>query len=827
MKSRSLDTFSTHLKNSLIASQTIAISCQQPEILPEHLLYGFTLQKGCIAMDLLNKHGLRAEPLKAYLLGQRGGDAIEAADSTIELEFAFPTRDLLVKAALLAQQYGHTYIGTEHALTELLQLNNDPSLQKVWKHFSLPVDHIHTQLIQVLKNTAKYPDLSEMLDGQDAKSVERSKTPALEYFCTHLTDSKVQENIDPVIGRESEIERLIHILSRRTKNNPVLIGDPGVGKTAIVEGLAKRILEQKVPEILLNKRIYSLDLGLMIAGTMYRGEFEGRIKQIVEEIRKDPNIILFIDELHTLMGTGGANGTLDAANLLKPALAKGDIRCIGATTLDEYRKHIEPDAALERRFQAIIVDEPSPEETLAILKGVRPHYERFHRVTIVDEALTTAVALSQRYLSDRFFPDKAIDLIDESASKMKTLRKPNGFTQSIQKKYKELEKLEKEKLALAQQEQFGAALRLKTQEMDTRQAIRDLQAKQRAAAQEPEGTVSAREIAEVVSRQTLIPVQELLREEQAQLLDLEKLLRKKIVGQDDAIATLAQFIRRSRAGLSSPQRPIGSFMFLGPSGVGKTELANVLASEIYHDPKSLIRIDMSEFNESFQAAKLIGAPAGYVGYKDGNSLMDQVRRRPYSVILFDEIEKAHPDIFNILLQILEDGRLTDATGSTVNFKHALIILTSNIGIEELNRVAALGFADAPDEGHRAEKEFEVVQERLLASLRESFRPEFLNRLDKIIVFRPLQRQALRKIVELQLQELQQRLTDHQMTLLPSPSVINYIAEKGSIPEEGARAIRRVIQEEIENPLAERLLSGGLRGSNTVKLVKGAKTILFQ
>ena len=619
-----------------------------------------------------------------------------------------------------------------------------------------------------------------------------------------------------MIGRIDEIERLIHILSRRTKNNPVLIGDPGVGKTAIVEGLAKKILNHEVPDILLDKRILNLDLGLVIAGTIYRGEFEARFKQIIDEIKKDPNIILFIDELHTIIGTGGATGTLDAANILKPALAKGEIRCIGATTLDEYRKHIESDPALERRFQPILVEEPSPEETLEVLRGIKKNYELFHQVNITDAALRAAVRFSQRYLQDKFFPDKAIDLIDEAASKHKVGRKQDERTKEILHLTKQVKDSEKKKHEAVATEQFQGAMRLKTQQELLRRRISILKEKRRQEQTELQGEIPQKDIAEIVARMTKIPVTELLKEEKDKLLRLEHDLAERIIGQSEAVQTVARCLRRARAGLTEPNRPIGSFMFLGPSGVGKTELAKVIADVVFEDPKALLRIDMSEFGESFQASKLIGAPPGYVGYKEGGKLTEIVRRKPYVVVLFDEIEKAHPDVFNLLLQVLEDGQLTDAVGKKVNFKNTVIIMTSNVGVAELNRAAKVGFRSAAQSDEQ-ENSYESIKQDILQNLKKSFRPEFINRLDNIVVFRPLTEHVVEQIVQLQLAALEQRLGHHQLSVQATPAAIKYIAKKAFKPEEGARAVRKIIQDEIETKLAEEIISGQLESGAALKL----------
>ncbi|MFA6198434.1 MAG: ATP-dependent Clp protease ATP-binding subunit [Patescibacteria group bacterium] len=822
------DKFSTNLRNALLAAVSAATDWRHSQAEPEHILYGLIQQKSSIGSELLSKAGCQEESIKMFALDQHSQNNLVVLPAKLPAvpDFSPAAMQTIIKASLLASQYGHKYVGTEHLLATLLK-HDLPGLRALFKLHRLNVEDLHIQVTQVLRSTSKFPDLTDMFQPPDTKTDDRSAPQALEYFCTDLTSPNVQKKIDPVIGRSEEIDRMIHILSRRTKNNPLLVGDPGVGKTAIVEGLAKKIANHDVPDILMNKRIMSLDLGFVVAGTMYRGEFESRMKQIIDEVKKDSNIILFIDEIHTLIGAGGANGSMDAANLLKPALAKGDIRCIGATTYDEFRKHIESDAALERRFQPIIINEPSAEQTVAVLEGLRSNYEKYHRVSITDDAIAAAVRLSRRYIQDKFLPDKAIDLIDEAASKVKVKRKPDPLTRELRDVHQEIQRLDQTKRDAVNHERFNDAVRLKTQQEVLRAKRSQLEQKISQRPSQTEGQITARDIAQIVSRITGVPVNELIRDEQTALINLEALLSRRIIGQTEAVTSLAQFLRRSRAGLNHPNRPIGSFMFLGPSGVGKTELAKVLAEEVFGDPKSLIRIDMSEYNESFQASKLIGAPAGYVGYKEGGKLTDAVRRRPYSVVLFDEIEKAHSDIFNLLLQVLEDGQLTDATGKNVNFKNTVLILTSNIGIEELNRAAALGFGDS-EKVPTALENFNEIKDRILASLKDSFRPEFLNRIDKIMVFQPLGKPELTRIAELQLQELAGRLqASHRINLEYASNVVAEIARLGSEPDQGARAIRRIIQDKIEHQLADAVLQHQIKPGLPVRLAKTAKGIIIR
>lgn len=810
-----LEKFTAHLKNVLKEAAQLAAELRHRELCPEHLLFALAKQKGSISTEILVKAGMTPESLKEIVI-QRNSITLPSREipESPEPAFSESAKKAIERAILIANQYEHKYVGTEHLLSSLLKLHDGIIDDALRTHRLSPAD-LQQHLVVVLKNTSKFPDLTNLFEQSSAmeeepplatplRTTKEQRGGALEFFCSELTDAKLQESIDPVIGRQREIDRLIHILSRRTKNNPVLIGEPGVGKTAIVEGLAKRILQGDVPPVLASKKIFSLDLSLVVAGTVYRGEFEGRIKQIMEEVRANPNIILFIDELHTLIGAGGASGALDAANILKPALAKGHLRCIGATTLDEFHKHIESDPALERRFQQILVAEPTADETIEILRGIKENYERYHQVGISENAIRAATDLSIRYLQDKLLPDKAIDLIDEAAAKVKILKKRYGLSREIFALEERLEELRAKKQQAVNEEDFDTALQLKEEERQVLESVAALRERSSRGAHKLVGRITEKDIADVVARITGVPVGEILQEEQKKLLKLESILERSIVGQDEALATIAACIRRSRTGLSAPNRPLGSFIFLGPSGVGKTETAKVLAKTLFGDENALIRFDMSEFSESFQTSKLIGAPAGYVGYKEGGKLTESVKRRPYSVVLFDEVEKAHPDIFNLLLQILDEGHLTDAVGKKVNFKNTIIILTSNIGLRELNRQAAIGF-EQKDGDKAAERDFEHLKEKVLGALKQQFRPEFLNRIDKIVVFRPLTAKHAGAIVELQLADLRDRLKSRNVRLAVNARAKDYLAKKGVTPEQGARGLRHIIQEEIESPLAERLL----------------------
>ncbi len=645
----------------------------------------------------------------------------------------------------------------------------------------------------------------------------KSKTPTLDLFATDLTAKAKKGELDPVIGREKEIQRVIQILNRRKKNNPVLIGEPGVGKTAIVEGLAQKIASGQVPFNLANKRILALDLGLLVAGTKYRGEFEKRIKKIIEEIRKDKNVILFIDELHTVVGAGAAEGSIDAANIIKPPLARGELRLIGATTLDEYRKHIEKDAAFERRLQPVLIEEPTPEETLEILKGVKEYYEKFHRVKITQDALRAAVEFGQKYIHDRYFPDKAIDLIDEASSAKGVKVQTDIPSRKIARLEKQLDRVIAQKEKAVNRQDFEKAAVLKDKEEEIRKAIEDL--KKGVFRKKVLGRITRKDIAQIVAQWTGIPVAELAMEEKEKYQRLEARIKEKIVGQDKAIKELARAIKRSSAGVRAEDRPIGSFIFLGPTGVGKTETAKVLAEVLFGSKEALIKIDMSEFMEKHNVSRLVGAPPGYVGYEEGGKLTEQVRRKPYSVILFDEIEKAHPEVFNMLLQVLEDGYLTDAQGRRVSFKNTVIIMTSNLGVKELNEEARIGFRIAQTQKDKRGfiKRFAAAKRKIMGEVKKFFPPEFLNRVDKVIIFNPLTPQDVKKIVKIQLRELQERLKEKRIALKISPEAIEFLASKGFDPQYGARPVRRLITREIEDKISEGLLFGEIKEGDKIEV----------
>ncbi len=814
-----LERLSSRAKNALIMAQLVSEELKHDHIGTEHLLFGVVSEKSSFAAEILTKTKLNPEVIKQELIFVNSNNTVNVWKPVLSENL----KSVIEKSAIIASQYGYQFIGTEHFLYGLLNVPQNKA-KVILSKLGIDINELERNLISVFENISKFPDMpagaemphpAEDVHGQPRvggpKGSEAKKNSVLDYFTVDLTKKAVNGLIDPVVGRKIEIERLISILNRRTKNNPILIGEAGVGKTAIVEGLALAITRREVPDSLLDKKILSLDLALIVAGSMFRGEFENRLKQIINEVKNDKNVILFIDELHTMVGAGATTGSLDAANILKPALARGELRAIGATTLSEYKQYIEKDAALERRFQPILVEEPTREETMEILQGLRPNYEKHHNVTITDEAIKSAVDLSSRYIMDRFLPDKAVDLIDETAAFLRSINSNSKLLRATKKIESDLAALEEEKTKAVLGQDFTTALHLRAQEEKLLKQKEQLSKSLAAEEKTPTHVISSEDIAHTVSMMTKIPLHKLAKTDIGKLVNLEKTLRAKIVGQDEAVEEISRAIRRSRAGLADPNRPLGSFVFLGPTGVGKTETAKALASEVFEDEDALIRIDMSELMERHNVARLIGAPAGYVGYGEGGRLTEAVRRKPYAVVLFDEIEKANPDVFNIFLQILEDGQLTDAEGKKVSFRNTIVIMTSNLGIQELsNQAAKIGFADRSeevDEKTKLEKEYEHVKEHVLEELKQSFRPEFLNRVDKIIVFKPLGFNELKKITQLQLSLLQSRLLEQNFQLKVSPAVIKFISEKSFDPAQGARFVRKNIQEMLEDPLAEKIIAG--------------------
>ncbi len=716
----------------------------------------------------------------------------------VEIPFTPRAKRVLELSLEEARQLGHNYIGTEHLLLGLIR-EGEGVAARVLENLGVDLSKVRTQVIRMLGETA------EVTPGG---SSGRTKTPTLDEFGSNLTQMAVDNKLDPVVGRAKEIERVIQILGRRTKNNPVLIGEPGVGKTAIAEGLASRIANKDVPDILEDKRVVTLDIGLLVAGTKYRGEFEERLKKIMDEIRQAGNVILVIDEVHTLIGAGAAEGAIDAANILKPALARGELQCIGATTLDEYRKHIERDAALERRFQPVMVGEPSVDETIEILYGLRDRYEAHHKLKISDEALVAAAKLSDRYISDRYLPDKAIDLVDEAGSRVRLIN--SQLPPAAKELDKELRQILKEKDDAVRSQDFDRAGELRDREMEIKAEIRSI-AQNKANGTSAEGVepvVTEEDIAHIVASWTGVPVNKLTESESEKLLHMEDTLHQRLIGQEDAVKAVSRAIRRARVGLKNPNRPIASFVFSGPTGVGKTELAKSLASYFFGSEEAMIRLDMSEYMERHTVSKLIGSPPGYVGYNEGGQLTEAVRRRPYTVVLFDEIEKAHPDVFNMLLQILEDGRLTDAKGRTVDFKNTLLILTSNIGSKVIEKGGSgIGFEFAED---AAESQYNRIRSLVNEELKQYFRPEFLNRLDEIIVFRQLNKAEVTEIADIMLKEVFGRLTEKGISLEVSDRFKDRLIQEGYSPSYGARPLRRAIMRLLEDSLAEEILSGRIK-----------------
>ncbi len=722
------------------------------------------------------------------------------------------TQHVIKLAVEEARLMSHPYIGSEHLL---LGLAHEPEgiAAEALRSMGIPPDRIRTETNKAI--------LESQVQEKAAKKKE-SKTPLTDQLGFDLTARAEQKKLDPVIGREKEIERVIQILSRRTKNNPALIGEPGVGKTAIVEGLAQRIVDGDVPETLIDKRVLMLDVGALVAGTIYRGQFEERLKKVIEEITKTDSI-LFIDEVHMLVGAGAAGGSVDAANLLKPALARGDFQCIGATTLDEYRRYIEGDAALERRFQPVLVEEPTVEETVEILRGVRSRYEEHHQLQISDEALSAAARFSARYVPDRFLPDKAIDLMDEAASRVRMYKVP--YATSLRETFRALKTAQREKEQAVEAKRFDDALDLRYREIDLEHKLEQLRKGWQELAPQP--TVVEGDIAEVVQMWTGIPLQRLVGQETVRLLEMEDYLHKRVVAQDEPVPAIAKAVRRARTGLKDPKRPIGAFMFLGPTGVGKTLLAKSLAEFLFGSEEALIKLDMSEFMERHNVSRLVGAPPGYVGYEEGGQLTEAVRRRPYCVVLLDEIEKAHPEVFNMLLQIMEDGNLADAKGRRVDFRNAIITMTSNVGAGLIKHGGALGFAVSRDEAQQQESDYDAMKERVTEALKRTFRPEFLNRLDGIMVFRSLSREQLTQIVDLELDRVRSRLREQGVTLEVAPEVKELIAKAGYDSEYGARPLRRVIQDRLEDRLSEGLLAGEFKAGDIVTAISQEDRIELQ
>jgi len=797
-----LDRFTKRARRVLTLAQEEALRLNHNYIGTEHLLLGLVREENGVAVKVLRE------------LGVEPGQVIRAVERTVgrgeRAPFGKPTlaprtKRVIELAVDEARLMGHHYIGTEHLLLGLVREGEGIAVN-VLRGLGINLDRVRTQTARnLLQNQAQSKE----------KQKKESKTPLVDQLGYDLTAAAEEGRLDPVIGRHNEIERVIQILSRRNKNTPALIGEPGVGKTAIVEGLAQRVVEGNVPEPLLNKRVLMLDVGSLVAGTMYRGQFEERLKKVIEEIISS-QAILFIDEVHMLVGAGAAGSSVDAANILKPALGRGELQVIGATTLDEYRKYIENDAALERRFQPVMVSEPSVEETVEILRGVKVRYEEHHKLIITDEAISSAAHLAARYVPDRFMPDKAIDLIDEAGSRVRMYKAPHAA--NLRETFMDLKKLQKLKDEALETQRFDDAIDLRYREVELEARLNELREGWNEAANQPK--VNPEDIAEVVAMWTGVPVNRIAGEERERLLEMEKVLRQRIIGQDEPLKAISRAVRRARAGLKDPKRPIGTFMFLGPTGVGKSLTAKTLAEFLFGSEEALIKLDMSEFMERHNVSRLVGAPPGYIGYEEGGQLTEAVRRRPYSVVLLDEVEKAHPEAFNILLQIMEDGYLSDAKGRRVDFRNTLILMTSNIGAKLIQGANKLGFVMTGDEDTAREQEYDSMKAKVMDALKKTFRPEFINRLDGVMVYRSLARDEIAQIVELELRPLRLQMSEQEMELVITDAARMEIASAGFDPEYGARPLRRVIQNAIQDALSEAILASRFVAGDTIEVDYG-------
>ncbi|MFC1608965.1 ATP-dependent Clp protease ATP-binding subunit [Patescibacteria group bacterium] len=837
LDSKIFQKFTNHAKKSLEESKEIATYCNAKEVSLEHLLWAIYLEKGSLGSNILKDLKIEIEDFDNITAKNK-----KITKKQLEINLSKETKKAIMKALSLAKNLNYPYIGTEHLVYAIIENPNEivteliskktpqptkkkPSEKQSYEPSDDSLGHpirmsLNKDFLSSLSKALNLPEIGfPMKDG-----ASQSQTPSLDYFCTNL-NAYAKKSKDPVIGRGKEIERIINTLGRKNKNNPLLIGEPGVGKTAIATGLAHKINSGNIPPALASKKILSLDIALVVAGTSFRGEFEQRLKDIIQEASENENIILFIDEIHSIVGAGNVNGGLDAANILKPVLSRGDIRCIGATTLDEYKKYIEKDPALERRFQPIEVQEPNLEDAKKILKGLKKTYEKYHNVSISNESIEKAVELSHKYIRDRFLPDKAIDILDETSSRIKNQKQPKKFLENIKNLEKELEKVITIKNDLVNNEKYDEALQLRKEEEGVIKEIRDLKKKQKNLEKKSKIEIHLGDIIETISESTKIPKEKLLSQKTKELKSLSRRLSKAVIGQNEAIEQINNTILRSQVGISNPDRPIGSFLLLGPTGVGKTLTAKKLADELFEGEKSLVRIDMSEFMERHNISQLIGAPAGYVGYGEGGKLTEKIRRNPYSIILFDEIEKAHPDVFNILLQILEEGTLTDSEGRSVNFKNTLIILTSNLGTEEFTSASKIGFASSnQSEDH---DQFEAIKEKVLNNLKQKMKPEILNRLDHVIVFDALKEKDVKKIIKLELDALKKRLLDQKIKLSFSNPVINLIAKKSSSVEKGARMVRKNIQNMIEDRVAKEIVSNLNKDITEIALEVEKKKIVIQ
>jgi len=792
----------------------------------EHLLLGLIKLGQGVAVNVLQKLGLDLESVRMEVEKQVGSGPETKMVGNIP--YTPRVKKVLALAGKEAKALNHSYVGTEHILLGLLR-EGEGVAARVLKTLGIDIERARNEILKELDPNFSGPESeggepesesSSQPEGEGGAGRKEVKTPALRAFGRDLTELAKKGELDPVIGRKNEIERVVQVLCRRTKNNPVLIGEAGVGKTAIVEGLAQEIASGNVPEILRDKKVITLDLALMVAGTKYRGQFEERIKAVMDEIRRSRNVILFIDELHTIVGAGSAEGAMDASNIIKPALSRGELQCVGATTLNEYRKYIEKDAALERRFQTVKVEEPTVDETILILKGLRPKYEAHHKVKLTDQALESASKLSARYLSGRFLPDKAIDIMDEAGARARigAMTRPPD----IKPLEEEIERIKGEKESAIKEQDFEKAASLRDSEKKAKEHLESVLAEWRQKREEKEVVVGDEEIMHVLSKWTGIPLSRMEQKETQKLLAMESEVRKRVIGQDEAVIAISKALRRSRADLKDPRRPIGSFIFLGPTGVGKTFLARTLAEFMFGDADSLIQIDMSEYMEKFTASRLIGSPPGYVGYEEGGQLSEAVRRRPYAVVLFDEIEKAHPDVMHLLLQILEEGKITDSLGRKIDFRNTIIIMTSNVGAELIKKQSALGFGSA-----RGEENYEAMREKILEESKRVFKPEFLNRLDDLIVFHTLERDQLVEIVGLEITKVLDRIKAKEIHLTLDASAQNLLIEKGYDPAYGARPMRRAVERYLEDPLAEEMLRGNIKAGDHVEVVAQDGKVVFQ
>ncbi len=846
--------FTREAKQALVVAQDIAKKAGTSYVGTEHLLIGILSQKNSLGATILQNFGVSLDNVNLVLKTVGRTQTVARAGKNPGGLSGF-AKKVIEDAVKSAADFNHSFVGTEHLLFSLVGQENTAATV-ILENMKISAEEIKKEILrafEALKNTPLSSDqgpnpgsaavnpLEFFLNGlqgviagadkdqnfqnaQKTKDGKQSKTPALDYFTTDLVQEVRNGKVDPIIGREKEIERCIAILMRKTKNNPVMIGDPGVGKTAVVEGLAQKIASEDVPSMMLDKRVLSLSMASVVAGTKYRGEFEERIKQIIDEAASQTNVILFIDELHTVIGAGSAEGSLDAANILKPALSRGRVQVIGATTTNEYRKHIEEDAALERRFQPVMIEEPTEEQTVQILKGLREAFENHHNLIISDEAIDASVKLSKRYINDRFLPDKAIDLVDEAAALLSIHTKQD--TDTVKNLQKDLRGIIKDKEDAVGKQDYEMAAALRQKELVLLNSIDT--AKHVKIPREMRGTIGSEEIAHVISRMTGVPVTKLVKEDMDKLRDLELTLQKNVIGQEEAIKAVATAIRRSRTGIANTRRPIASFIFMGPTGVGKTELVKTIAREVYNDENALIKIDMSEFMERHNTSRLTGTTAGYVGYEDGGQLTEKVRRNPYSVVLFDEIEKAHPDVLNILLQILEDGVLTDGKGRKIDFKNTIIVMTSNIGARKLTESAAsIGFNLAETELHAAMNAFEHKKTEVMKELKDHLRPEFINRLDNIIVFKPLTHDSIKEIVKINIQDLEKRVLDRNLKLALTDQALDLLATLSLDPEYGARPVRRKVQVLIEDPLSQGIIDSEFNEGDTIQIVKKGEEIKLE